>query len=118
MKNPILYFVLLVLGISLNFDPDASYKQYKFSKTLSKKELEFVPNRKNNIVAFNLGLMLLLPKINLIAEKKNCKMHVFISHDTSCIEMILALLTEVVTFYIYIFIIQVEVSSLGGSIFR
>ena len=44
--------------------------------------------------------MLLLAKVDLIAEKQDCKRDAFKACSTSHIKMIFALLAEVVVFYI------------------
>lgn len=69
MESPILNLFLLVLGIPLNLSLDANHKSGKFTKVLPKKGLEFILNRRNNIIAFKLGLMLLPMEVNLILEK-------------------------------------------------
>lgn len=69
MKSSILYFLLLIFKIPLNLSLDISYKQDEFFKILLEKNLEFVSSRRNNIVSFNLGLVLLLIKVDLIIEK-------------------------------------------------
>lgn len=69
VEDPILYFLLLVLGILLNLGLDIRHKQDRFSKTLPEKGLKFVPNRKRSTVFLNLGLILLLVKVNLILDK-------------------------------------------------
>lgn len=69
VENPILYFLLLVLKILLNFCLDIGYKQVGFSEILLEKNLKFVLNRKNNIIALNLSLVLLQAKIDLVVKK-------------------------------------------------
>lgn len=69
VENLILYFLLLVLKILLNFYLDIGYKQVGFSETLLEKNLKFVLNRKNNIIALNLSLVLLQAKIDLVVKK-------------------------------------------------
>lgn len=98
MRSPILYFFLLVLGISLNFGSNACYKQDKFSETLPKKGLELVPSKKSTI-AFDLGFVLLQVKIDPIAKKQSCKRNVFRAYGTGRIKIILALPTKVIALY-------------------
>lgn len=69
------------MGIPLNFGLDAGYKQGRFPKILSKKGLVFVLNRKYSIVTFDLSLMKLPAKINLIIEKRGCKRHGLRAHS-------------------------------------
>lgn len=66
VKSPILKLLLLVLKIPLDFSLDASYKSNRFSKTLPEKSLEFVSSGRNGIIAFNLGLVLLLAEVDSI----------------------------------------------------
>lgn len=77
MKSLILYFFLLVLKISLNFDLNAGYKQDRFYKILLKKDLEFSLSKGGGTIAFDLSLMLLSAKINLVAEEQSCKKNMF-----------------------------------------
>lgn len=60
LKNLILYFFMLVSRVLLTLDLDASHKQDRFSKTLSKKSFVFGLSRRDNIIAFNLSFVLLL----------------------------------------------------------
>lgn len=62
-----------MLIILLNLSLDTSYKYKRFSKVLLKKRFKLVLNKRNNTVAFNLNLVILSTKINLILEKKDCK---------------------------------------------
>lgn len=55
IKSLILYFLLLLLEISLNLGLDTGHKQNKFFEILLKKSLKFILNKKNSIVVFNLG---------------------------------------------------------------
>lgn len=58
-----------MLKISLDLSSDAGYKDGKFSKVLPGKAFEFIPNKKDNTVIFNLGLVLLPIKFYHISEK-------------------------------------------------
>lgn len=58
-----------MLRILLNLSPDANHKGGRFSKTLPKKNFEFVLSRRNGTVAFNLGLVLFTKKVDLILEE-------------------------------------------------
>lgn len=100
MRSPILYFLLLVLGISLNLYLDVGHKQSRFSKTLSEKNFKFILSRGNNTIEFNLSLVLLPVEANAVAEERNCKGDALVTHSTGCVKIILALLTEVITFYV------------------
>lgn len=89
-----------MLGILLNSCLNVNYKWDKFSKTLSKKSLKFVPNREVSTVVFNLSLVLLPVEIYLIAKKQGSKGDALMAHDTSCVKKILTLLIKVIIFYI------------------
>lgn len=69
MKNPILYFFLLILEILLNFSLNIYHKCDRFSKTLLEKGFKFVLYKKNNTIAFNLSLVLLSAEIDPIAKE-------------------------------------------------
>ena len=64
-----------------------------------KKGLKFISNRGNNIIIFNLSLMLLPAKVNLVIEKQNYKGDALVVCGTGCVEIILALLIKIVTLY-------------------
>lgn len=69
MKSPILNLFLPVLRILFNLNPDAYHKGGRFSKVLPKKYLKFVLSKKNGIIIFNLDLVLLPIKVDLILKK-------------------------------------------------
>lgn len=62
-----------MLKIRLDFNSDAGTKDGVFSKNLTKKGFEFVPSRRDGIIAFNLSLVLLQSEVNLILEKQGYK---------------------------------------------
>lgn len=62
-----------MLRISLDLDPDASYKQDRFFENLLQKTLKFVLSRRDNIITFNFNFILLPAEVNLILEKQGCK---------------------------------------------
>lgn len=63
----------MVLEIILNFCSDVSHKKGEFSEILSEKDFKFILSKKSNIIAFNLSLVLLLAKVDLVTEEKSCK---------------------------------------------
>lgn len=71
LKDSIINFFLLVLGIPLNFCPDADYKQSRFSKVLIKKSFKFIPNKQSSFS--NLSFILLLTKVIFVSKKHNYK---------------------------------------------
>lgn len=116
VKSLILYLYLLVLRISLDCNLDGSHKNNRFSKTLLKKKFEFVPCRRYNTLAFNLGLLLLPVEVNIISEKQGLKKDMLEAHGISCVKMVLALLTEVLTLYVRATLVQVGIPGLESPI--
>ena len=104
------------MGISLNLGLDIGYKQVRFSETLTEKKLEFVPSKRGGPVVFNLGLVLLLAKVNLILEKQSYKENGLVVRGTGRVKMILAQLTKVVAFHVGATIVQVGVPDLSSHI--
>ena len=111
-----MYFLLLVLGISLNFGSDVDHKQGRFPKTLSEKSLEFVLSKRGGPVALNLGLVLLPAEVDPILEERGRKRDTFGLRGTGRVKMILALSTEIVALHMQVLIIQVGVTGLEGSL--
>lgn len=93
------------MRILFYFSLNASYKSGEFFKTLLKKDLKFVLYKRDSIVIFNLDLMLLLVKINLITEKQGCKKIVLGIYGIGCVKIVLTLLTKVIILYIRVIII-------------
>lgn len=75
-------------------------KAVDFSRLCQKKTLNYFPNRRKSTIAFNLGFVLLLAKVNPIPEEQSRKNDVLVSCGINCIKMILILLTEVIAFLI------------------
>lgn len=105
MGNLILYFLLLVLEISFNLYPNISYEQVKFSETLPKKGVKFVPSREDSTIALNLSFVLLPAGVDPVAKKQDCKKNLFKTHGTDYVKMIFILLAEIVILYMQSFII-------------
>ena len=116
MREPILYFLLLVFGIPLDLGSNASYKRGGFSKTLLEKGLEFVPGRGDGIVAFNLSFVLLPVEVNPISEEQRREEDAFVARGSGRIKMILTLSTEIIALHMRACIVKVGVLSLKGSI--
>lgn len=89
----------MVLEIILNFCSDVSHKKGEFSEILSEKDLKFILSKKSNIIAFNLSLVLLLAKVDLVTEEKSCKKNAFKTNSIGYIKKIFALPAEGVAFY-------------------
>lgn len=73
MRNLVLYFFLLVLGIVFNLTPNAIYKYGRFFKAFPEKSLKLVLSGRDNSVMFDLSLMLLPAKDDPISEKRGYK---------------------------------------------
>lgn len=86
--------------IPLYFSPDAGYKSNRFSKTLSEKSLEFVLNKRNNTIIFNLSLILLSEKVDFISEEQNRKKNMLGVCGIDHIKMTLVLMTKIIALYI------------------
>lgn len=100
MRSLILYFFLLVLKIFLNFCSNAGYKQNKFSKNLLKKSFKFILSKRDIIIIFNFGLMLLPAGINLILEKQNCKRDILVACSIGQVKKIFVLSIKIIVYYI------------------
>lgn len=104
------------MRISFDLSPDASYKSNRFSETLLEKSLKFVPSKRDGIVAFNLGFMLLPAKVDSIAKEQSCKRNALAIRGTGCMKIIFALLTKVLTFHVKATIIQVGILGFDSPI--
>ena len=71
---------------------------------------------RRSAVTFDLSLMLLLVEINLVTEEQSRKGYLLSARDTDHVEMILALLIEVVALHMGTPIVQVGVPGPEGSI--
>ena len=116
MRGPILYFLLLVLRIPLDFGPDASYKRGGFFEALLEKDLEFVPSRGSGIVIFNLSFVLLPAEVNPVLEEQSRKGDMFVTCGSGYVEMILTLTTKIIALHVRAPIVKIGVPGLEGSI--
>lgn len=89
----------------LDFNLDANYKQVRFFKTLLKKDFKFVWSRKNNTIIYNISLVLLLTKIDLILKKPGYRKQILVACDFSFFEIVIIPVIKVVIFYIKTFIV-------------
>lgn len=87
MKSLILYFFQLVLEIPLNLDLNANYKRGRFFKTLLEKGFKFILS-KSKAVAFDLSLVLLLGKIDLVTKEQSRKRNAFRAYGTNRISKV------------------------------
>ena len=99
MKNPVLYFFLLVLQVSFNFTPDVVNKRSGFFETLLKEGLKIVLSKESNPVTLNLSFLLLLAEVDLILKEQGCKKDALVARGTDRVKMIFKLLAEVITLY-------------------
>lgn len=97
-----MYFFLLVLGILLNFAPDAVHKRNKFSNVFPKKGFKLILSGKSGPIIFDLSLMLLSAKVDLIPEEQGCKRDAFVTLGLSGFEMVFVLVTKVVAFHVQV----------------
>lgn len=102
-------FFLLVLKTPLDFSLDVSYKQCEFFKILSKKNFEFILNSVDGIVAFYLSFVLLSVKFNFISKIQDYKEDLLVAYSINYVKMAFALLIIIITLYVQILIIQVDV---------
>ena len=73
-------------------------------------------NKGGSTVVFDLGLVLLLVKIDPVAKKRRCKKHAFRIHGTERVKMILALSTKIVALYMCTLVVEVGILGLESSI--
>lgn len=116
VESPILKLFLLLLKISLYLGLDISHKNSRFSKILLKKSFEFVSSRRNGIVAFNLGFIVLPVEVDPILEKYSYKRDTLGARGTNHMKIVLALLIKVVVLNIWTTIIQFGIPGLGDFI--
>lgn len=83
---------------------------------MSEKDFEFVPSRRNGIITFNLGNLLLSAKFDFIAEEHSRKRYVLKIYYTGHVKMIFTLSTKMIAFHMGIFLIQIRVPSFKASI--
>ena len=100
VKSLVLYFFLLILGVSFDFTPDIVNKRGRFSETLLEEGLEFVPSEKSNSVLLNLSLMLLPAEVNSILKEQSRKGDALVARSTGHVEIIFTLSAEVVTLHV------------------
>lgn len=70
MKNPALYFFLLVSSVFFYFTLGAVYKSNRLSKTFSEKSIKFVLCKQDGLVMINPGFMFLPMEVDPILEEQ------------------------------------------------
>ena len=107
VRCPILNFLLLVLGVSLNSTPDGIHESPGVSEILSKESFELDP-RQGGFGCLVLSTLVLVPtKADLTMKEQSCKRGMVGAGGAGGSEMILALLTEVVAFHMRLSIIEI-----------
>lgn len=100
-----MYFFKLILKVFFDLILDTVYKYDGFFKTLLEKNFKFISSKRNCTFVFYLSFMLLLAKINLVLENWNRNKDAFMTCIISYVEIILTLLTEIIAFYIWVFLV-------------
>ncbi len=95
----------MVLEVPFNFALDIIHKDNRFSQAFSEENFEFFPVCGHGSIVFNPVLVLLPIKKDLILKEGGCKRYAFMIFSSSCFEMVFALLTEVVIFYMQVSIV-------------
>lgn len=108
----------MILKVLFNPALNTIYNCSRFSETLLEKGLKFVLGERGGFVLFFSCLVLLPLKVDPISKEQSCKRDAFKAHGPSCFKMVLALLTEVITFHVQVSIVVVGVFSLERSIAR
>lgn len=105
MGCPILKFFQLVLGGFFDFTPDIINKSGEFSQVFLEKDFKFFLIWEYSVIIFDLVLVLLLIKEDSIIEKRSYKRYMFVALSFCYPKMVRVLMTEVVAFYMQVFII-------------
>lgn len=95
-----MYFLLLVLRISLYLGPDISYKRKGFFKALLEKNLEFVLSKRSSLVVLNLSLVLFSAKVYPIPKEQNCKKNALMACGIGRVKIILTLSIKIETLHV------------------
>lgn len=80
------------------------------------KNLKFVLDRRDDIIIFNLGLVLLSAEVDSISKKQSREEDTLRVYAISHIKIVLALLTEIIVSYVEATMIQVQVPAFKGFI--
>lgn len=89
-----------MLRIPLDFCLNANYKGDGFSKTLQKKSVKFFLSKKDDIITFNLSLVLLPTEFDLISKKQSCKKNMLRNCGVAYMNIVPTLSTKVIIFHI------------------
>lgn len=113
-----MYFFLFILEILFDFSPNASYKQNRFFESLLKKGFEFILNRENGFIVFNLSFVLLPAEVDYVLEKRSCKEDILMAPGINYVKIVLALPTKVIIFSMQVLIVEIEVFDLKEAIIQ
>lgn len=80
------------------------------------KNLKFVLGRRDDIIIFNLGLVLLSAEVDSISKKQSREEDALRVYAISHIKIVLALLTEIIVSYVEATMIQVQVPAFKSFI--
>ena len=109
VRGPVLYLILLKLRVTFDLNPGRIDKSLRVTKILFKKSLEIDPGWGSYL---NPTFMLVLAETDLPTKKRGSKWGAVWPSGASGIEIILALLAEVVAFYIWLCVIEIWKSCL------
>lgn len=98
--RPILNLLKLILGVFSHFALNVVHKSSQLSKAFSQEGFELVPGLEDYTITFDSAFMLLPAEENTILQKACCKKHVSVAFSSSYFKIVLALLVEVIVFYI------------------
>lgn len=99
VKNPVLYFILLILKVFLNLTPDVLYKYGRLSKVCFKKDFKLVLFKGRNPVLFNSSIVLLPAEIDTFSNEKSYKKYAFITFCINRFKIVLILPAKIIAFY-------------------
>lgn len=116
LKSLILNLLLLVLGILPDLSPDVGFKGSGFSEVVLEKGIEFVLSRRDGIIVFNLGLVLLPAEVDPTLGEQDRKRYALRARGTRRVKIVLILLTKIVALHIKATIIEVGIPGLEGAI--
>lgn len=106
----------MILEILFNFYLNIGCKQGGFFETLLKKNLKLLLNKRDDTIAFNLSLILLLAKVDFISKKQGCKRDALVTYGIGHVKIIFALSTKVIILYMWASIIEVRNPALKEAI--
>ncbi len=107
VRNPILYYFLLVLEVFLDLAPDVVHKRVRMSETFLSEGLKFLSSYSIGFLSLNIKLVLLLAKVYSSTKERGYKRYAFVAFCSNSLKIVFALLTEVVTIYIQILMIEI-----------